>query len=78
MKDVFFADKTVPNLAEDYDVIGFDADHCVVKYNMPALTTLLVKVTAQDLFEHKGYPEQILEVPSSLDGLSINNIVWDI
>ena len=59
-------------------MLGFDADHCIVKYNIPALTTLLVKITAEDLVKKKGYPEQLLEVDSSLDGIGINNIIWDV
>ena len=58
--------------------MGFDADHCIVKYNMPELTKLLVKITIDDLVTHRGYPEQIKEIPEELYGISINNIVWDI
>ena len=75
---MLFADKSPPDLVREYDVLGFDADHCIVKYNIPALTTLLVKITAEDLVKKKGYPEQLLEADSSLDGIGINNIIWDI
>ena len=34
LKSHFFSDKTVPNFLEDYDCIGFDLDHCLVKYNV--------------------------------------------
>ena len=33
VKKYFFQNKTPPNLLNDYDAIGFDADHCFVKYN---------------------------------------------
>jgi len=36
IKHHFFAGKKPPSLA-NYDVIGFDADHCIVKYNVRAL-----------------------------------------
>lgn len=29
----------MPSMEKDYDVIGFDADHCLVKYNLNALMT---------------------------------------
>ena len=34
IKELFFKDKHPPNLSQDYDAIGFDADHCMVKYNV--------------------------------------------
>ena len=42
LKEYFFADRQPPNLTQDCDVIGFDADHCMVKYNIDALTKLIV------------------------------------
>ena len=67
-----------PNFSSDYDVLGFDADHCLVKYNIPKLATLLTEITGKDLHEVMGYPEQIRNTPESLHGLSLNNVVWDI
>jgi hypothetical protein len=37
LKRYIFTDKSKPNLLTDYDVLGFDADHCVVKYNVREL-----------------------------------------
>ena len=37
LKRYIFTDKTMPNLLTDYDVLGFDADHCIVKYNVREL-----------------------------------------
>ena len=34
IKQCYFTDRVKPNLLEDYDVIGFDVDHCLVKYNV--------------------------------------------
>lgn len=34
VKKHFFKDKSVPNLSKNYDAIGFDADMCLVKYNV--------------------------------------------
>jgi len=34
----------VPDLIKDYDVIGFDADHCLVKYNVKNLMTFVAKL----------------------------------
>jgi len=38
IKDLYFKGKSMPSLG-DYDVVGFDADHCIVKYNVK--TTVL-------------------------------------
>ena len=37
LKRYIFTDKSKPNLLTDYDVLGFDADHCIVKYNVREL-----------------------------------------
>lgn len=34
----------MPKLLNDYDVIGFDADHCIVKYNVRNLMILVGEV----------------------------------
>ena len=78
LKPYLFAGRPPPDLCADYDVLGFDADHCLVKYNLPRLATLLSKITAKDLHEQLGYPEAITQVPESFNGLSLNNLVWDI
>ena len=73
-----FADKSVPDLLEEFDVLGFDADHCMVKYHMPNLTRLLCRITANDLVVQCGYPEEVREVPEELFGIALNFVVWDI
>ena len=70
--------KSIPDLCKDYDVLGFDADHCIVKYNIPNLTRLLTKITANDLHELYGYSEKIKAVPDEMMNISLNNMVWDI
>jgi len=44
IKDIFFKGVQPPNLSKDYDAIGFDADHCLVKYNVKAVVTHLIKL----------------------------------
>ena len=45
LKDLFFKkDLAMPNYSEDYDALGFDADHCFVKYNLHAYTRLLIGI----------------------------------
>ena len=77
-QSILFANKSPPNLTTDYDVLGFDADHCLVKYNIPNLATLLSEITSKDLHEQLNYPQQIRDVPEALNAISLNNTVWDI
>ncbi len=44
----------------DYDAIGFDADHCIVKYNIKELVSFLVKIEL-DEFVELGYPKRLAE-----------------
>lgn len=59
MKAHFFTDKSQPNLIEEYDVLGFDADHCMVKYNVKELMTHINNITANDLQMRDGYPKEL-------------------
>jgi len=72
----------VPNLSKEYDAIGFDADHCLVKYNIKAVTSLLVKVELDDLHQKHNYPKEVLDFDYSEDSiemqLCLNYSVFDI
>lgn len=60
VKEHFFKGVQPPNLLEDYDAIGFDADHCLVKYNNVELVKFLVKIELEE-FAELGWPKQIEE-----------------
>ena len=61
----------MPNLSEDYDAIGFDADHTIVKYNHEAITRALVECDLQDLHQNAGWPKEILDFDLSLGSTDI-------
>ena len=63
---------------EDYHVVGFDADHCLVKYNIRNLCELMSRVMAEDLRDKFGYPEEITKMPKSYYDLGLNCAIWDI
>ena len=44
----------------DYDAVGFDADHCLVKYNVRELVSFLVKIELNEFVE-LGYPKSIAD-----------------
>ena len=49
LKQIFFPDRSPPDLLRDYHVLGFDADHCLVKYNVINLSKLMTKALCEDL-----------------------------
>jgi hypothetical protein len=51
----------MPNFSKDYDAIGFDADHCFVKYNVQEITRLLIRISTEDLCKNDGWPKEILD-----------------
>ena len=72
----------MPNFTKDYDAIGFDADHCLVKYNIKAITSLLVKIELDDLHKKHSYPKEVLDFDYSEDSIELqaclNYSVFDI
>ena len=80
LKEFFFAGKHPPNLNKDYDVIGFDADHCMVKYNIDALTKLIVTQHLEQLKnEFEGYPPEVVDFDlENYAGVILQNACWDI
>jgi hypothetical protein len=61
LRELFFADKQMPDLVLDYDVIGFDADHSLVKYNVAEFAKLIARSFFEDMHNIYGYPEEILD-----------------
>ena len=60
-------------------MLGFDADHCIVKYNVKNLMLHVLKIQALDMHLKGGYPLQITQIDLVTDlGLCLNNCVWDI
>jgi HAD superfamily 5'-nucleotidase-like hydrolase len=47
----------------DYQVVGFDMDHTLARYKLPALYELLLDAFCQELCEHRNYPKEIFPNP---------------
>ena len=59
-------------------MLGFDADHCLVKYNIAPMVSLLMKIMAEDLVD-MGYPSEVTQYEGKgIEGLVLNNCLWDI
>ena len=41
--------------------MGFDADHCLVKYNLPNFYRLIIETGLQDMVDNLDYPEEMLD-----------------
>ena len=61
----------MPNLTEDYEAIGFDVDHCLVKYNIDNLSRLIIKSSLEDWHQNCGYPKEILDFDLSKENKEI-------
>lgn len=53
----------------DYDIIGFDLDGTLLRYNLQEMTTLICSVLKDFLVKQKGYSPALLEVPFDMDFL---------
>ena len=79
LKEFFFTDKSPPSLLSDYDAIGFDCDHCMVKYNVVDKMKLIISVFLQALHEDHDYPEEVRKFDWEKSLLyHLNCGVWDI
>jgi hypothetical protein len=75
----FFAEKSLPYLVGVYDAIGFDVDHCLVKYNVKETTKLMIRCHLAELHENFDYPAEILDFDYERDlRVCTNNVVWDV
>jgi hypothetical protein len=48
-------------LSKEYDAIGFDLDHSLVKYNVREFIKFLIKIELEDLHLNCGYPKEIMD-----------------
>ena len=59
-------------------MLGFDIDHCLVKYKIMELEKLLLRCSLED-FREMGYPEEILDFNYEEDlPICMNHAVFDI
>ena len=76
------ADTLTAPSSNSANAIGFDADMCLVKYNVKAFYCLFVKCILEELHEKHGYPEEILNFDYSNEesedlNLMMNSMVFD-
>jgi hypothetical protein len=62
---------------DKYVAIGFDADHCLVRYNLPELISIGYQLIAKFLVDEKCYPEEILEFGNREKAFITNGLVFD-
>ncbi|XP_043650872.1 5'-nucleotidase domain-containing protein 1 isoform X1 [Drosophila teissieri] len=56
-------------LLKDYDIVGFDLDGTLLRYNLHEMSALIYQVLKQFLVEQKGYDRDLLSQPLNLDFL---------
>ena len=63
----------------EYDIIGFDLENCLIKFDNQALTRLLIEISLQELVNSYNYPTKILEFDyDEYLPLCLNNSVCDL
>ncbi|XP_065183998.1 5'-nucleotidase domain-containing protein 1-like [Sycon ciliatum] len=60
-----------------HEVIGFDMDHTLVRYKLPAIRTLVQKCLSTSLIESNKAPSSILDDARALDFLVMKGVVCD-
>ena len=81
LKPYFFAGSKPVSLLADYDVIGFDIDNCLVKFNKEKYTICAVKAILAELHRQfpAYYPAEVLDFDYSKNlDVFLNNAVWDV
>jgi hypothetical protein len=77
-KEYFFQSQEQPHLISEYDCVGFDVDHCLVKYKIPELALVAVKSYLKELCSAYGYPKEIMKFEKKDLKISHHGVVWDI
>jgi len=52
--------KKILHSLDKYSAIGFDMDHCLVRYKVKELFPLIYKLFAEELVKEKSYPQEML------------------
>jgi hypothetical protein len=79
VKPYYFDGKKAPDLVNGYQCVGFDADHCLVKFNIDGLFRLLIEGHLYELHHTLKYPKEVLDFDFDKNLKTVtNNTVWDI
>lgn len=62
---------------ENHNCIGFDVDHCLVRYKLKALTKLCYESLMKSLIQSKDYPQSLLDLTDEELGIGMNYLVID-
>ena len=68
--------KTLQSL-DKYMAVGFDVDHCLIRYRLSILFPILYKAIARTLVEEKGYPAEMLHFGKKERCFIMNGLVID-
>jgi len=68
--------KTLHSL-DKYTAIGFDVDHCIIRYRMKELYPILYKSIASTLIQEKGYPQELIDFTPKEKSYIMNGLIID-
>jgi len=69
--------KKILHSLDKYAAIGFDMDHCLVRYKIKDLFPLLYKSMAEVLINEKNYPAEMLEFGKKEKSYIMNGLIID-
>ena len=79
LKQMYFPNKSPPDLIKDYDAIGFSIDSCFVEYHEKELICHVIRSLLTSLHEDCHYPKEVLQFDYDKDlKFFLNNAIWDI
>ncbi|KAL4501435.1 hypothetical protein ABPG72_021242 [Tetrahymena utriculariae] len=75
MDNKFQGKQNIVQSVFNHQAIGFDVDHCLIRYKVKALTKLCYKVICQAVIEKYNYPSSILDLTEGEYGFALNYLV---
>ena len=79
LKSFFFSNRKPPEILQEYDCIGFDADHCVIKYKTKEMLDTLILGSLDALVnDYKGYPKELRDFDWKNRNMWMNATLWDV
>lgn len=69
--------KKILHSLDKYVAIGFDVDHCLIRYKVKELFPLAYKSLVKVLVEEKGYPKEILDFGKKEKCFIMNGLIID-
>jgi hypothetical protein len=65
-------------LINTHDVVGFEAEHGLVQYNLEAYNDLIQEIVYTNLCQKPEYPDNLFSMSDDFTNTMGTNLVWDV